>query len=108
MKKIIAVAMCVGVLVSMPGSLFARDMLDAMFGNDGVCHTGAKLVADPLCRGPRLINSFFGGDFERDYGYDGYRHGGYASEYDYGHYGSGDNGYGYCHHGMDQNRFSGI
>jgi hypothetical protein len=108
MKKLIAVVMCLGVLLSMPSSLFARDLLDAVCGNDGLFHTGAKLASEGIFRAPKFIDSLFGGDFERDYGYDGYRHGGYTHEYDYGHYGSGDNGYGYCHHGLDHNRFSGV
>lgn len=108
MKKMIAVVMCLGVLLSIPSSLFARDLLDALFGNDGVCHTGAKVVSEGFFVAPKMVDSLLGGDFERDYGYDGFRHGGYATEYDYGHYATGDNGYGYCHHGVDHNRFTGI
>jgi len=108
MRKIIAVIMCAGFLFSVPSSLFARDLLDALFGNDGVAHTVVKIGAEGAFRPVKLADSLLGGDYERDYGYDGYRHGGYANEYDYGHYDSGDNGYGYCHHGLDQNRFNGV
>ncbi|HRZ87766.1 MAG TPA: hypothetical protein P5287_08115 [bacterium] len=108
MKKFVALVISIGVLLSLPHSLFARDFLDAVFGNNGLFHTAAKATGQYAFYGPKLASSFVMGNYERDYGYDGYRHGGYTHEYDYGHNASGDNGYGYCHHGMDHNRFSGV
>lgn len=108
MKKILILVVMLGLIVSVPSSVFARDVFDALVGNNGFVHTLLKAAWEIAGRPARLGNSLIGGSFEADYGYDGYRHGGYATEYDYGHYGSGDNGYGYCHHGLDHNRFEGV
>lgn len=96
------------VIMSLSSPVFARDLLDAIVGNDGVLHTVCKVAAELGSKPVKIVSEFLGGNHSRDYGYDGYRHGGYQHEEDYGHYHSEENGYGYCHHGLDGNRFSGV
>ena len=88
--------------------VYARDIVDGMFGKDSLISVPLKIVGDVGGRGFKFFNSMLGGDYYRDYGDTGYRHGGYAYENDYGNYGDGDNGYGYNHQGLDGNQYSGV
>lgn len=90
-------------------ALYARDITDAMFGKDsGLVSVPFKLFGDAIGCGLKFFSSMLGGQYERDYGDTGYRHGGYAYENDYGNYGDGANGYGYNHQGLDGNQYSGV
>ena len=94
-------------LWSTPG-VHARDTLDAIAGQDSLLTMPFRLVGDLMGRGFKFFNSMLGGDYYRDYGDGGYRHGGYAYHYDYGNYQDGANGYGYNHQGVDGNGYSGV
>ena len=94
-------------LWSTPG-VYARDTLDAIGGQDSLLSVPFRLVGDLAGRGFKFFNSMLGGDYYRDYGDGGYRHGGYAYHNDYGNYQDGHNGYGYNHQGLDGNGYSGV
>ena len=109
MKKIAIVAGMFLVVSSFftPG-VYAQDILNGIFGENGVLSVPVRVGADVAGRGLKFVSAMLGGNYYRDYGDTGYRHGGYANEYDYGKYGDGDNGYGYNHQGVDGNGFSGV
>ncbi len=88
--------------------VYAQDIADAVFGKDSLISVPLKIVSDVGGRGFKFFNSMLGGDYYRDYGDTGYRHGGYAYENDYGNYSDGSNGYGYNHQGLDGNQYSGV
>ncbi len=86
----------------------ARDTADEALGQDSVLSVPFRLLGDIAGRGVKFASAMLGGNYYRDYGDTGYRHGGYAYEYDYGKNGDGANGYGYNHQGLDGNGYSGV
>ncbi len=88
--------------------LQAREIADEALGQDSVLSVPFRLVGDLAGRGVKFAGAMLGGNYYRDYGDTGYRHGGYAYEYDYGKNGDGANGYGYNHQGLDGNGYSGV
>ena len=110
MKKTFALCTALLIMISLlvtPG-VYARDAVDAIFGKDGILSVPIRVMGDGASRGWRFFDSMLGGHYYRDYGDTGYRHGGYAYQYDYGNYLEGANGYGYNHQGLDGNGYSGV
>ncbi len=110
MKKIAGVFVVCFLLswsVFVPG-VFARDLAAEIIGENGILSVPLRLVGEAGGRGIKFVHSLLGGDYYRDYGDTGYRHGGSAYENDYGGYGDGNNGYGYNHQGVDGNDYTGV
>ena len=110
MKKFFALLSALIVLTFsyvIPGA-FARDVTDAIIGQDGLLSVPARLAGCVMGTGLKFFSAMLGGPYDRDYGDTGYRHGGYAYQYDYQSNGDGANGYGYNHQGLDGNGYSGV